>query len=182
VKNLVVVLLLAVLAAGVVVLWNGRTRVMLDNRLPARVRLDERVTLKFLNDQGVLRRGKAFDPLINKWEQVHRVVISLDKLEGSNRSKVTHLYQAKGQDTYGFFLGLNKVQREYRITILWNMDNGGGAEIGQDLPGAIAKAVMISGAIARKEGRLSTSDYDELMRQLPAMIKKYQGYVVAGTN
>ena len=181
-KNLVVVLLLAVLAAGVVVLWNGRTMVVLDNHLAARVRLDERETLRFLNDQGVLRRGSAFDPLFNKWERVRRVVISLDKLEVSNRNKATHLYQAKGQDVYGFFLGLNRTQREYRITILWNMDNGGRAEIGQDLPGAIAKAVMISGAIARKEGRLSTSDYDELARQLPATIKKYQGYVAAGTN
>jgi hypothetical protein len=176
------VFFLLLVVIGVMVVWNGRTRVVLDNRLAVRVRLDGRETLRFLNDQGVLRQGKAFDPLINKWERVHRVVISLDKLEGSNRSKVTHLYQAKGQDTYGFFLGLNKVQREYRITILWNMDNGGGAEIGRDLPGAIAKAVMISGAIARKEGRLSTSDYDELMRQLSAIIKKYQGYVVAGTN
>lgn len=162
--------------------WNGRTRVMLDNRLPARVRLDERETLRFLNDQGVLRQGRAFDPLFNKWERVGRVVISLDKLEGGNRNKATHLYQAKGQDTYGFFLGLNSALREYRITVLWNMDNGGGAEIGRDLPGAIAKAVMVSGSIARKEDRLSTSDYDELMRQLPEKIKKYQGYVVAGTN
>ena len=164
------------------VIWNSRARVALDNRLPARVRLDERETMRFLSDQGVLRQGKAFDPLFNKWESVRRVVMSLDKLEGSNRNKATHLYQAKGQDVYGFFLGLNRAQREYRITILWNMDNGGGAEIGQDLPGAIAKAVMISGAIARKEGRLGTSDYGELMRQLPAMIKKYQGYVAAGTN
>ena len=181
-KNLVIVLLSVALSAGVVVIWNSRTRVMLDNRLPARVRLDERKTLRFLNDQGVLRQGKALDPLFNKWERVRRVVISLDKLEGSNRNKATHLYQAKGQDVYGFFLGLNRAQREYRITVLWNMDNGGGAELGKDLPGAITKAVMISGAIARKESRLSTSDSDGLMRQLPAIIKKYQGYVVAGTN
>lgn len=181
-KNLAVVLLLAVLAAGLAVLWSGRTRVTLDNRLPARVRLDERETLRFLNDQGVLRRGYAFGPLNGRWERVRRVVISLDKLEGSSRNKATHLYQAKGQDVYGFFLGLNRTQREYRITILWNMNNGGGAEVGQDLPGAIAKAVVVSGAIARKEGRLSTNDYDELMRQLPATIKKYQGYVAAGTN
>jgi len=86
VRNLAFVFFLVLVVIGVMLVWNGRTRVVLDNRLPARVRLDERETLRFLNDQGVLRQGKAFDPLFNKWERVRRVVISLDKLEGSNRS------------------------------------------------------------------------------------------------